>query len=234
MNQRVSDAMRAALFGAALVISALAVTAIAGAFQPAAADPWAKELHIEETIKALAERHGLIPRPTPRQCYAKWWTAPGVQDVEKAIRLKRLRTCYANVYDERPYAQYHAAQYRAELQRQGWPFAAAIILVGTIGIVGVSWQMWTGAEDRGTYRLHFGDAGRPSPGKPRPSIRPEPHVPDAGSLWTLGVRWPCTRQELESAYRRRIKAAHPDHGGNTAQFLRVREAYQHLHPLVMS
>ncbi|WP_345783462.1 ferredoxin Fer [Halomontanus rarus] len=34
--------------------------------------------------------------------------------------------------------------------------------------------------------------------------------------------------EIESAYRRRVKEAHPDHGGSAAEFRRVQAAYEEL------
>jgi ferredoxin len=42
----------------------------------------------------------------------------------------------------------------------------------------------------------------------------------------LGVAPDADESELVDAYRRRVKEAHPDHGGSTAEFRAVREAYE--------
>lgn len=41
----------------------------------------------------------------------------------------------------------------------------------------------------------------------------------------LGVPASATAAEIRSAYREKIKEVHPDHGGDTDEFRRVREAY---------
>ena len=42
----------------------------------------------------------------------------------------------------------------------------------------------------------------------------------------LGVETDADEEAVEHAYRRRIKDAHPDHGGSVREFQRVRAAYQ--------
>jgi curved DNA-binding protein CbpA len=44
----------------------------------------------------------------------------------------------------------------------------------------------------------------------------------------LGVEPDADREAVEAAYKRRVKEAHPDHGGSVAEFRRVREAYERL------
>ncbi|MFB6120308.1 MAG: ferredoxin Fer [Halobacteriaceae archaeon] len=44
----------------------------------------------------------------------------------------------------------------------------------------------------------------------------------------LGVDPDADEAEIERAYRRRVKEAHPDHGGSTAAFREVRAAYEQL------
>lgn len=42
----------------------------------------------------------------------------------------------------------------------------------------------------------------------------------------LGLPPDADEEAVEAAFRRRVKQAHPDHGGDSAQFRRVREAYE--------
>jgi hypothetical protein len=45
---------------------------------------------------------------------------------------------------------------------------------------------------------------------------------------TLGVRTDATGDEIKTAYRAGLKAAHPDHGGDRRDLDRVIAAYEHL------
>jgi hypothetical protein len=47
----------------------------------------------------------------------------------------------------------------------------------------------------------------------------------AAAFETLGVDGTATESEVKRAYRERVKAVHPDHGGDRETFERVREAY---------
>jgi hypothetical protein len=49
--------------------------------------------------------------------------------------------------------------------------------------------------------------------------------PVARAFAVLGVSPAVSESELRDAYRRKIKEAHPDHGGSREAFRRVREAY---------
>lgn len=42
----------------------------------------------------------------------------------------------------------------------------------------------------------------------------------------LGVPRNCTRKDVQAAYKKRSKTAHPDNGGSTHQWLQLQEAYQ--------
>lgn len=44
----------------------------------------------------------------------------------------------------------------------------------------------------------------------------------------LGIEPGATEEELERAYRRRVKEAHPDQGGSASEFLLVRAAYNEI------
>ena len=52
---------------------------------------------------------------------------------------------------------------------------------------------------------------------PPPFIPPE-FVAPRQFFPILGLHFPCTRQEITAAFRRRSKELHPDHGGNPAAF----------------
>ena len=43
---------------------------------------------------------------------------------------------------------------------------------------------------------------------------------------TLGVRFPCSADSINTAYRRLAIASHPDAGGDPAEFRRVEQAYR--------
>lgn len=45
-------------------------------------------------------------------------------------------------------------------------------------------------------------------------------------LQVLELSWPCTQEEVKTAYRRLVRSAHPDGGGDHDRFLRLQEAYE--------
>jgi ParB-like chromosome segregation protein Spo0J len=45
---------------------------------------------------------------------------------------------------------------------------------------------------------------------------------------TLGLSWPCTEEEVRTAYREQVKACHPDTGGNQQSFEAVQKAKECL------
>jgi hypothetical protein len=52
-----------------------------------------------------------------------------------------------------------------------------------------------------------------------------------GSQWpkcleVLNLSWPCTVTEVQEAYRKLVKSAHPDGGGNHDKFLELQAAYE--------
>lgn len=49
--------------------------------------------------------------------------------------------------------------------------------------------------------------------------------PVSGAHAVLGVPATATPSDIEAAYREKIKEVHPDHGGDTTEFRRVRDAY---------
>ena len=59
-----------------------------------------------------------------------------------------------------------------------------------------------------------------------PDPEPEPTVDPARRAFAeLGLRQSASLEEVQSAYRDRVKQVHPDHGGDEEEFKRVREAY---------
>lgn len=53
----------------------------------------------------------------------------------------------------------------------------------------------------------------------------EPPDPVSAAFDVLGVSRNADLEDVERAYRERVKEVHPDQGGNEAEFKRVREAY---------
>jgi len=53
-------------------------------------------------------------------------------------------------------------------------------------------------------------------------------------LQTLGLRLPCTEEEVLAAYRLRVKEMHPDRGGNLRQFLRLQQHFEQAMHLARS
>ena len=47
-----------------------------------------------------------------------------------------------------------------------------------------------------------------------------------GCLKTLGLRLPCTTEEVKSAYRRRAEKLHPDRGGDRKKFLMLQRDFE--------
>jgi len=45
-------------------------------------------------------------------------------------------------------------------------------------------------------------------------------------LEALELRLPCTEEQVLAAYRRRVKALHPDRGGDLQQFLRLQKHFE--------
>jgi curved DNA-binding protein CbpA len=45
-------------------------------------------------------------------------------------------------------------------------------------------------------------------------------------IQALGLTLPCTTEEVLSAYRMKVKAVHPDRGGDCRDFLRLQEHFQ--------
>jgi hypothetical protein len=45
-------------------------------------------------------------------------------------------------------------------------------------------------------------------------------------LQVLDLSWPCTPEEVKTAYRGLVRSAHPDGGGDHDRFLRLQEAYE--------
>jgi len=43
---------------------------------------------------------------------------------------------------------------------------------------------------------------------------------------TLGVEPPCTLHEIQEAFRQKVKTVHPDHGGNSEDFISLFKCYE--------
>ena len=51
-----------------------------------------------------------------------------------------------------------------------------------------------------------------------------PYTPRA--IAALGLRLPCTEEDLKRAYRQRVKQLHPDHGGDERRFLLLQAQFE--------
>ncbi len=51
-----------------------------------------------------------------------------------------------------------------------------------------------------------------------------PFTPRA--IAALGLRLPCTEEDLKRAYRQRVKLLHPDHGGDQRRFLLLQAQFE--------
>lgn len=47
-----------------------------------------------------------------------------------------------------------------------------------------------------------------------------------GPIAALGLRLPCTEEDLKRAYRKRVKRLHPDHGGDQRRFLHLQAQFE--------
>ena len=53
-----------------------------------------------------------------------------------------------------------------------------------------------------------------------------PEKPQIKCIQVLNLSWPCTEEDVKEAYRKLVKSAHPDGGGNHEKFLALQEAYE--------
>jgi len=96
--------------------------------------------------------------------------------------------------------------------------------------------------DEATWECHFDTcAGRkahepqPEPPPRRPSADPRvAAAPYAIRLWLpdLELTWPTTPAEVTSAFRRLALIHHPDMGGKSSEFIRIKLAYDRLKELL--
>lgn len=77
-----------------------------------------------------------------------------------------------------------------------------------------------------TPDVDFGDSGGDSgPNARRPNRSNRSVEPAEAAYAVLGLPSGASEDAVQQAYRRRVKEVHPDHGGDEAEFKRVREAY---------
>jgi hypothetical protein len=56
------------------------------------------------------------------------------------------------------------------------------------------------------------------------------HTPRA--IAALGLRLPCTEEDLKRAYRQRVKLLHPDHGGDQRRFMLLQSQFEEAMTIV--
>lgn len=52
------------------------------------------------------------------------------------------------------------------------------------------------------------------------------------AIAALGLRLPCTQEDLLQAYRQRVKLLHPDHGGDQRRFLLLQAQFEEAMKIV--
>ena len=80
------------------------------------------------------------------------------------------------------------------------------------------------SANSGTYDFRYGKRSqyRPPPTRTRDDVREE------AALKLLGLSLTATRDAIRRAYREKMKAAHPDHGGDVELAKRVNAAMDEL------
>ena len=68
----------------------------------------------------------------------------------------------------------------------------------------------------------------PRPHRKRPSAPAKPIAPKEWHYEVLGVSKSASEDEIKRAYRKRILKCHPDKGGNSEEFIKVRASYDML------
>lgn len=63
-------------------------------------------------------------------------------------------------------------------------------------------------------------------GQPAAAAEPNAHEGRPEFLATLGLMPPCTVEDVHQAYLAKVKTAHPDVGGDPAEFRKLHEAYE--------
>jgi hypothetical protein len=54
------------------------------------------------------------------------------------------------------------------------------------------------------------------------------------AIAALGLRMPCSEEDLKRAYRRRVQKLHPDHGGDQRRFLLLQAHFEEALAIVAS
>jgi hypothetical protein len=72
---------------------------------------------------------------------------------------------------------------------------------------------------RQANRHVFSDSSRSSGVSPAVAVVP-------ACMRLLGVAWPCSKHEVQQAFRQHVKVTHPDRGGTNESFHRLYKAYQ--------
>ncbi|OPZ62718.1 MAG: Chaperone protein DnaJ [Candidatus Aminicenantes bacterium ADurb.Bin508] len=80
------------------------------------------------------------------------------------------------------------------------------------------WATCSEEEFRRTWSPRLKDALR--------DLFGEGQIPEAAEV--LGVSWPCTQEEARAAYRRKAREVHPDAGGSSEAFVRLKAAYDRV------
>ncbi len=103
-------------------------------------------------------------------------------------------------------------------------FLAAVILLPGVGYVFMvlDFRAYLRSLHRGLVR-----AGNYVAGIPDWARQDTPRA-----IAALGLRLPCTEEDLKRAYRQRVKLLHPDHGGDERRFLLLQAHFDEAMALI--
>ena len=92
--------------------------------------------------------------------------------------------------------------------------------------LGRSWVSVSAEKFHESSAIFARDSPHRAPGTiPSMNDKPqEPVIPDFLAL--LGLAPPYSIDDVKEAYRAKVKTAHPDVGGSTAEFTQIQEAYE--------
>ncbi len=97
-------------------------------------------------------------------------------------------------------------------------FFAVAIGLPLFGFVFLYWDVrrwWRSLRRAWCGRLHF------CPDLPEWARRDTPRCVAA-----LGLRMPCSEEQMKAAYRAKVKLLHPDHGGDKRRFLWLQSQFE--------
>lgn len=101
------------------------------------------------------------------------------------------------------------------------PLALFIALAVGLPVLGYLFLYWDLRRWRRSLRRALVRVARYLPDLPEWARRDTPRCVAA-----LGLRMPCSEEQLKEAYRAKVKLLHPDHGGDKRRFLWLQSQFE--------